>query len=60
MAIVGRVITLEKEPSKKKQITDTKIDVNKIKSDNFTRINRKKSNICDMIGWHHNYFIFWW
>ena len=35
-AIVGRVITLEKDPSKKKQRTDTKMDVKKIKSDNFT------------------------
>ena len=39
---VGRVITLEKEPSKKKQRTDTKKDAKRIKSDNFTRSNREK------------------
>jgi hypothetical protein len=35
----------EREPSKKKQRTDTKKDENRIKSDNFTRDNREKSNI---------------
>ena len=36
-----------------------------IKSDNFTRSNRKKSNIAIaileklMIGWQLNYFVFW-
>ena len=45
--IVGRAITLERDPSKKKQRTDTKKDAKRIKSDNFTRGNREKSNI----GW---------
>jgi hypothetical protein len=31
---------------KKKQRTDTKKDVNRIKIDNFTRSNREKSNIA--------------
>ena len=44
--IVGRAITLKKEPSKKKQRTDTKKDASKIKSDNFTTSNREKSNIA--------------
>jgi hypothetical protein len=41
-------------------------DAKRIKSDNFTRSNREKSNIVIaileklMIGWHHNYFVFWW
>ena len=39
-------ITLERKPSKKKQRTDTKKDAKKIKSDNFTRSNREKSNIA--------------
>ena len=57
VAIVGTAITLEREPSKKKQKTDTKKDAKRIKSDNFTRSNRE---IFDklMIGWHHNYFVF--
>ena len=42
-ATVGRAITLEKKPSKKKQRTKTK---NNAKSDNFTRSNREKSNIA--------------
>ena len=48
IAIVGRVITLEGEPSKKRQRTDTKKDAKRIKSDNFTRgnTNREKSNIA--------------
>jgi len=46
IAIVGRVITLEREQSKKKQRTDTKKDAKRIKSDNFTRSNREKSNIA--------------
>ena len=36
----------EKEPSKKKQRTDNKKDAKRIKSDNFTRNNREKSNIA--------------
>ena len=44
--IVGRAITLKKEPSKKKQRTDTKKDAKRKKSDNFTRSNREKSNIA--------------
>ena len=46
--------------------TDTKMDANKIKSDNFTRSNREKPNIAIAIlekltmGWHHIYFVFWW
>jgi hypothetical protein len=66
IAIVGRAITLEREPSKKKQRTDTKKDAKRIKNDNFTRSNREKSNIAItileklMIGWQHNYFVFWW
>ena len=53
-------------PSKKKQRTDTKKDAKRIKSNNFTRRNRDKSNIDIallerwMIWWHHNYFVFWW
>ena len=31
IAIVGRAITLEREPSKKKQRTDTKTDAKKIR-----------------------------
>ena len=34
--MVGRAITLEREPSKKKQRTDNKNDARKIKSDNYT------------------------
>ena len=66
IAIVGRAITLERKPSKKKQRTDTKKDTKRIKSDNFIRSNRGKSNIAIaifeiwMIGWHHNYFVFCW
>ena len=45
-AIVSRAITLERKPSKKKQKTDTKRDTKRIKSDNFTRSNREKSNIA--------------
>ena len=57
IAIVGRAITLEREPSKKKQRIETKKDSKWIKSDNFTRNNREKSNIAIaileklMIGW---------
>ena len=36
----------EREPSKKKQRTDTKKDAKKIRSDNFTRNNREKSDIA--------------
>jgi hypothetical protein len=36
------VITLKREPSKKKQRTDTKKDAKRIKIDNFTRSNREK------------------
>ena len=46
IAIVGRAITLEGEPSTMKQRTDTKKNANKIKSDNSTRSNREKSNIA--------------
>ena len=66
IAIVGRAITLERKISKKKQRTDTKKDAKRIKSDNFTWSNREKSNIAIailekwMIGWHYNYFVFWW
>ena len=82
IAIVGRAITLERKPSKKKQRTDnkkkqrtdtkkkqrtdTKKVAKKIKSDNFTRCNKEKSNIAIailekvIIEWHHNYFVFWW
>ena len=35
-----------REPSKKKQRTDTKKDAKRIKSDNFTWGNREKSNIA--------------
>ena len=44
--IVGRAKTLEREPSKKKQKTDTKKYAKRIKIDNFTRSNREKSNIA--------------
>ena len=46
IAIAERAITLEREPSKKKQRTDTKKDAKRIMSDNFTRSNREKSNIA--------------
>ena len=46
IAIVGRAITLEREPSKKQQRTDTKKNAKRIKSDNFTNSNREKSNIA--------------
>ena len=36
----------EREPSKKKQRTDTKNDAKRTMSDNFTRNNREKSNIA--------------
>jgi hypothetical protein len=45
-AIVGRAITLEKEPSKKKQRNDTIKDAKRIKIDKVTRSNREKSNIA--------------
>ena len=63
-AIFGRAITLEWEPSKKKQRTDTQKDAKSITGDNSTRVNREKYNIAIaileiwMIGWHHNYFVF--
>jgi hypothetical protein len=38
------VLTLKREPMKKKQRTDTKKDAKRIK--NFTRSNREKSNIA--------------
>ena len=44
IAIIGRAITLEREPSQKKQRTDTKKDAKGIKGDNLTRGNREKSN----------------
>ena len=44
--LVGREITLEREPYKKKQRTDTKKDVKRIKSDNFTMSKREKPNIA--------------
>jgi hypothetical protein len=43
---LGRAITFEREPSKKKQRTNNKKDAKMIKSDNFTRSNREKSNIA--------------
>ena len=46
IAIVGRGITLERKPSKKKQRNDTKKDAKRIRSDNFTRSNRENSNIA--------------
>ena len=46
MSIVERAITLERNPSKKKQRSDTKKDAKRIKSDNFIRGNREKSNIA--------------
>ena len=48
IAIVGRAITLEREPSKKKQRTDTKRDAKRIKSDNFTWGNREKLNFSQI------------
>ena len=43
------MITLERNPSKKKKRTDTKKDAKRIKSDNFTSSNREKSNIATAI-----------
>ena len=54
IAIVGRAITLERKPSKKKQRTDTKKDVKRIKRDNFTRSNKEKFNILE-----HSVIKFW-
>ena len=51
IAIVGRAITLEREPSKRKQRTDTIKDG---KRNNFTRSNREKSNIAITI-FENNY-----
>ena len=42
---VGRAMNLEREPSKKKQRTNTKKAAKMIKSYNFTRSNEEKSNI---------------
>ena len=53
---------IQSAKTKKKQRTDTKKYAKRIKSDNFTRSNREKSNIAIaileklMIGWHHNFF----
>ena len=41
--IVGRALTLNRAPSKKKQKADTKKDAKRIKTDNFTRSNTEKS-----------------
>ena len=50
----GRVITLERKPSKKKKRTDTKKDTKRIKSDNFTRSNREKTpNMTDLQFYDH-------
>ena len=48
--IVGRAITLERKPSKKKQITDTKKDAKRIKSDNLITLKRaiEKSPILEI------------
>ena len=44
---VGRAITLEKKPPKKKKRTDTKKDAKRIKTDNITLQGaREKSNIA--------------
>ena len=48
IAIVERAITLEREPSKKKQRTNTKKAAKRIKSDNITRSDLEKSNIGKM------------
>ena len=45
IAIVRTAIILGGEPSKKKQRTDTNNDAKRIKSDDFTRSNKEKSNI---------------
>ena len=66
IAIVGRAINIERNPSKNKQRTDSKKETKRIKSDNLTRSYRGKSNISIaileklIIGWHNNYFVFWW
>ena len=39
-------MTLKRKPSEKKQRTDTKKNAKRIKSNNFTRGNREKSNIA--------------
>ena len=43
---IAIAMTLEKEPSKKKQGTDTQKDAKRIKSGNFTTGNREKYNIA--------------
>jgi hypothetical protein len=65
IAIFGRAITLEREPTKKKQRTDTFKDAKRIKIDNFTRSNREKSNIAiaileklSFLKGNNNYFAF--
>ena len=64
MTTIARAITLERKPSKKKQRTNTKKNAKRIKSDNFIRSNREKSNIANaileklMIRWQHNHFVF--
>ena len=45
IAIAFKSDNFRKEASKKKQRTETKKDAKRIKSDNFTRSNRDKSNI---------------
>ena len=40
IAIVGRALTLKREPSKKKKRTDIKKVTKRIKSDNFSRSNK--------------------
>ena len=63
---LSRAISLERKQSKKKHRTDTKKDSKRIKSDNYARSDREKSNIAIAIltklriGWQHNYFVFWW
>ena len=46
VAIVGRAITLEREQSKRSKELIKKKNAKRIKSDNFTRSNREKSNIA--------------
>ena len=47
---------MEKEPSKKKQRTDTKKDVKRMKRDDFIGSNREKSNIAIAPYTYFSYF----
>ena len=49
-----RYLQIESYQKRSKELIQKK-DAERIKCDNFKRGNRDR-----MIGWHHNYFVFWW